>query len=315
MSCALEYLHSKGVVHRDIKPENIMYDHTYGSDNLSFFLGDFGLSMTQAVIQNKPPGGGTDFYNAPEIEDTGAPTPASDIWALGVTFGQVLGYWCGHEMGRSADFWNPKLAAFGCPSANYRDPPHLKHKDQKWTHRVRTFARQAIIPASLARMMSGTVADRPSAAELCRTPLARFSDTPRESAAMRAATRAAAGIVGGPPPGNAMYAAGQNVLPPPSAGPTFGQQLRPSNNNNSTYGQPQALQPAGPPLAPLRPNNNYVYAPPPQQQRLQGAGANSTPRVAGDPRASEWVTTSTGQTGSRAVPRQEAVGGPGRRVR
>ncbi|KAG7286476.1 hypothetical protein NEMBOFW57_008787 [Staphylotrichum longicolle] len=294
MSCALEYLHSKGVVHRDIKPENIMYDHTYGSDNLSFFLGDFGLSMTQAVIQNKPPGGGTDFYNAPEIEATGAPTPASDIWALG-----VLGYWCGHEMSRSGDFWNWKLAAFGCPSANYRDPLHLKYKDLMLAHRVLTFARQAIIPVTLSRMMSGAVAERPSAAELCRTPLAWLTDVPRESAAMRAATEAAAGL---------------------SAGPTFGQELRPGPN---AYGQPQPRQPAaGPPLAPLRPsnnnndnnNNNYIFAAP--QQRSQNGVANVTPRMAGEARASDWATTSTGRTGSnRAMPKQESMRNQGRLIR
>jgi serine/threonine protein kinase len=268
MCSVVDYLHSKGVVHRDIKPENIMYNHPYGNDDVNFFLGDFGLSMTEAAIKQTVPGGGTPFYNAPEIEDTGTPTPASDIWALGVTLCQVRGYWCCAESARSPNFWDRKLASHGCPNANYMDPPGLRDEADIWPHRVLTFAQHAVIPATLARMMSKVMAERPTAAELRRIPIAHFTESPRESAAVRAATKAAAGTMG-QLPGASMY--GQQSLPPLAnrrpapAGPA----PNPPRLNINAYGQqppqpPVISRPAvGPSLGPLRPSKGMYQPPPP----------------------------------------------------
>ncbi|KAK4033777.1 hypothetical protein C8A01DRAFT_39747 [Parachaetomium inaequale] len=172
-----------------------MFDHPYGNDDVDFFLGDFGLSMTEAAIKQAVPGGGTPFYNAPEVEDTGTPT----LWALGVALCQVRGYWCCAESARSANFWNRKCASYGCPNANYMDPVAIKDEEDIWLHRVLTFAQNAVIPATLARMMNKVTTERPTAAELRRTPIAHFTESPHKSAAVRAAARAASGTMGQPP--------------------------------------------------------------------------------------------------------------------
>lgn len=290
MSSALAYLHRKQIVHCDIKPANIMFDHAFGSDTLHFFLGDFGLSMSESASMDKLPGGGTTFYNAPELDDSFTPTPASDVWALGVTLGQVLGSWCSSETARSAAYWDQKLAAFGCPHANYRDPRNLDDEDEIWMHRAVTFARDAIIPTALALMLSNTVSERPSASQLERTPIADFSDLPRESAAARAAMRSAAAGMAPPPPRNGNHrpllpapspaqprqtnTLARPQLPPLPAGPL-------STRNGNMFGLPRPVLPAPgvgapvqlPPLRAFHSGNNVPYAPPQQY-----APANAVPR-------------------------------------
>lgn len=183
MCSAVAYLHSKKIVHRDIKPQNVMYDHVDGTDEVSFFLGDFGLSNTAAAMKINAPGGGTPFYNAPELASTNTPTNASDIWALGVMFGEARGYWCFKEVGRSAHFWNSKLAAYGCTNLGYEDPlMALPQSNTAWPHRVLSFSQGTLIPAALALMMSNSPTRRPSAAQLTGTPIADFTESPRKSA-------------------------------------------------------------------------------------------------------------------------------------
>lgn len=114
MASALEYLHEKEVVHMDVKPENIMYAESPDSPGKQdFFLADFGLSMTKAAISKEPQVAGTLPYLAPEIRTRGAPTPASDIWSLGITLCETRGYWCPGERLRDAAYWMRKLSKLG----------------------------------------------------------------------------------------------------------------------------------------------------------------------------------------------------------
>lgn len=102
---ALDTIHANGIVHRDIKLENILI----GNDGHAV-LSDFGISrvmdadlreaiaLTRTIVTGEAPDArrvmGTVMYLAPEIRAGGEPSPASDIWALGMTLFRLLtGLW------------------------------------------------------------------------------------------------------------------------------------------------------------------------------------------------------------------------------
>lgn len=85
---ALIEVHSKNIVHRDIKPQNVYY----ASDG-EIKLGDFGISVLLGsgmnVNENKKVMG-TAQYLAPELVYGEKATFQSDIYAMGVTFFELL---------------------------------------------------------------------------------------------------------------------------------------------------------------------------------------------------------------------------------
>lgn len=94
---ALAFIHSFGVIHCDIKPENVFLCHpTQASDarRNNVRLLDFGLASRPAVdsreIVAATTVAGTPTYLAPERIRAQSPTPASDIYALGVLFYECL---------------------------------------------------------------------------------------------------------------------------------------------------------------------------------------------------------------------------------
>ncbi|MDE2369826.1 MAG: serine/threonine protein kinase [Burkholderiales bacterium] len=91
---ALGYAHERGVVHRDIKPANVLVD--WPADIVK--VADFGLARSAAsprtetgVILGSP------AYMAPELLAGEAPTPRSDLYALGVMLYQLLSGHLPHE--------------------------------------------------------------------------------------------------------------------------------------------------------------------------------------------------------------------------
>lgn len=88
---ALEYAHREGIIHRDIKPENVFLDKQG-----RFYLGDFGILTFSAAGEGRSTltedGNfqGTPAYASPEQIEGHPLSPASDIYAAGVLFYQLL---------------------------------------------------------------------------------------------------------------------------------------------------------------------------------------------------------------------------------
>jgi serine/threonine protein kinase len=90
----LAIVHREGIVHGDLKPENVLFDGS-GAPRLS----DFGLSrrsaqrtatlsLSRSLADLRL--AGTVEYVAPEVRQGARPSPASDVFALGVLFHELL---------------------------------------------------------------------------------------------------------------------------------------------------------------------------------------------------------------------------------
>ncbi|MGW4895590.1 protein kinase domain-containing protein [Kitasatospora sp. NPDC004240] len=84
---ALRAAHAAGVVHRDVKPGNVLL-----ALDGRVVLTDFGIASiagTTTLTRTGELVGSVD-YLAPELVRGGTPSPASDLWALGITLYQTV---------------------------------------------------------------------------------------------------------------------------------------------------------------------------------------------------------------------------------
>ena len=82
---ALKYIHYKKIIHRDIKPANIFMN------NLGQIkLGDFGISKNLKNLELASSFVGSAYYTAPEMIYVEKYSYEIDIWALGVTFYELM---------------------------------------------------------------------------------------------------------------------------------------------------------------------------------------------------------------------------------
>ena len=84
---ALAHAHRQGVVHRDLKPANVLVN--WADDAVK--LADFGLARTSAASHTGT--GivmGTPSYMAPEQLAGALPSPATDLYALGILLFELL---------------------------------------------------------------------------------------------------------------------------------------------------------------------------------------------------------------------------------
>ncbi|MBL8132870.1 MAG: serine/threonine protein kinase [Anaerolineae bacterium] len=92
MAAALDYVHQRGIIHRDLKPSNIMLTTPAAADgSFRAMLMDFGIAKAESVQVTGGGTMGTIDYMAPEqIQSSGAVSPASDVYALGVIVFEML---------------------------------------------------------------------------------------------------------------------------------------------------------------------------------------------------------------------------------
>ena len=90
---ALHVVHAAGIVHRDVKPANVLLrppltpQHTFRA-----VLADFGIAYLADTARVTTPGTamGTAAYISPEQVRGEPPTPASDIYSLGLVLLEAL---------------------------------------------------------------------------------------------------------------------------------------------------------------------------------------------------------------------------------
>ncbi len=144
LAAALLAAHVRGVVHRDVKPENVLLDEARTPPECR--LGDFGIARLIDDDGHATPTAGTPAYLAPELAHGRPPTPASDVYALGITLYELC---CGVT----------PYAGLGSPIAVLRahayDQPGRPDgiPDEFWT--------------LILRMTAKDPADRPTAGHAC----------------------------------------------------------------------------------------------------------------------------------------------------
>ena len=82
---AISYTHEHKIIHRDIKPQNIFY-----LSNGIVKLGDFGIAKNEKEAENHGKIIGSVHFLAPEVLQGKPFSIASDIYAAGITFFQLV---------------------------------------------------------------------------------------------------------------------------------------------------------------------------------------------------------------------------------
>jgi serine/threonine protein kinase len=146
IASGLDAVHKSGVVHRDLKPENILVREQNGRRHA--LLTDFGLvkAIGDATVTRLGLAPGTPAYLAPELINRESPSPASDVYALGITTYEVL---AGHRPFSGAIDEILRHHQLSPPPR----PPHLP--DSAWSFLSRCLAKDPYVRPGAPRPGQG----------------------------------------------------------------------------------------------------------------------------------------------------------------
>jgi tRNA A-37 threonylcarbamoyl transferase component Bud32 len=155
---AVAFAHDRNVVHRDIKPGNIVVLRESGERRCKLL--DFGISLSAGIGTSSDLGLGTPSYMSPEQARGEPPTPATDVWALGVVLYRCLTgelpFQASNDAALLYRIARERAPRFGTVAAS-KVPPNLAlvldralERDLERRHRdVRSFARAIAVASSL----------------------------------------------------------------------------------------------------------------------------------------------------------------------
>jgi serine/threonine-protein kinase len=169
VAAAVAAAHAAGVVHRDLKPRNVLVSPAGEAKVV-----DFGLARVEGEVALTRTGTpmGSPYYMSPEQVRGEHPTPATDVWALGVILYEALtgdvpfpGSTAGEVYGRilSTEPVPPGRRASGVPrdlemralerdsSLRYPSAEAFGHDLQRWLDGVPIFAQRLPLGVRLLR--------------------------------------------------------------------------------------------------------------------------------------------------------------------
>lgn len=84
MASGITAVHNAGIIHRDIKPENVLIDSSTSPSTPK--IADFGIASIcdSTSATRTAAGAGTPLYMAPEVNGGYRPSPAMDVYSLGI---------------------------------------------------------------------------------------------------------------------------------------------------------------------------------------------------------------------------------------
>jgi len=195
IASGLAHLQQRGILHRDMKPENVLVSLPEGGMP-SVCIGDLGLARCESSVEDRldpddfENSAGTLPYMPIEILlDLDKHTYASDVWALGVIFGEMLAHGPFIHGRKKVQVIRSILTAIGEPTEAYMEQLEadeqlpaciqIEHAIEDIPHDAGSPERlENMFPAAapedfdlLLSMMKMEVEQRITAAEVMRHPL------------------------------------------------------------------------------------------------------------------------------------------------
>lgn len=255
IAVALHAAHQSGVIHRDVKPENVLIDETNDRARLT----DIGVARLVDGSDRSTMLLGTPQYMAPEIAEGKTPTPAVDMYSLGMMLYELC---CGVPpfAGRGSAMATLRVHAVdvpgrpeGVPDPLWRIIAALTAKDpaQRPAAGVAADELSGIAPALTGVAAAPRLAEPPPAQTSGRFNLGPGAD---------AETMLGTDVEGAPTAGETVFVdrstpAGAATTGPPGAGwhPGYGQPASVPSGGYPSGGYPSQGYPSGAYSAPQQP--------------------------------------------------------------